>query len=572
MVTSIEDRPVDGAKKFALYLKEHPEGTFRPAAELAREFDLSLPFVTQVLRGLTPPRKPGPPSQIADWGRVVIREAQDLWHAILQFVAPIVVLTLYGAGVMFLFRTLSFGPNGLTFNLAVAQEENLRIFSSLFITHCVLFYASGNLRAVWLGVVHTFTMLLMAGTFIRILVIHGAINFAWLVAMTIQGLAMATIYGVFSTAAAAAGAIVKYNHQDQDEARLGRQDLLEKLFSLEQRLSESASTSYRPVKLLPSWLWIPFEHASIWRIAAYGSFLGIAQLLVDAGHPNQISPGAGIYLLGLLLVSTVTYIGAGYTATTYRSALFRSFVVYVIILLFELVPVNGYGPANVFREGTIAFSLVLAFVMGSAGFLVAQVEQRTAIGERLAANDPAALLAEIVRVEWRLKSRAQEVVVVNVDAARSAEMKAQSDPLVAEYSFREYQEFLKMICESNHGFVYSTAGDGAILAFQNCEDAFRSSREIQTNISYFNEHVNRMKAKFRLRVGIHMGEISGDIREVEFTEVIDIAAHVQGAAPIRGIVVTKPVAERIHNEHLIPLKDPVDGYEVMLAYNPTVEM
>lgn len=151
-------------------------------------------------------------------------------------------------------------------------------------------------------------------------------------------------------------------------------------------------------------------------------------------------------------------------------------------------------------------------------------------------------------------------------------MKAASDPLVAEYSFREYQEFLKMLCESNHGFVYSTAGDGAILAFQTCENAFRCAREIQTNISYFNEHVNKMTAKFRLRVGIHMGEIAGDIREVEFTEVIDIAAHVQAAAPIRGIVVTKPVAERIRNEHLIPLREPVDGYEVLLAYNPTVEI
>lgn len=571
MTASIEDRPVDGAKRLALYLKEHPEGISRLPAELAVEFGLPPAFVAQVLRGLIPPRKVEPPAKLVDLGRQALFELRSIWDVVLNFVSRIVVITLYATAALILVRTVGIRDGVMFLDPSISREENNRVLLSLAGIHMILFYASGNLRAVWLGVVHCFLMLLSLEAFLQLFVLRSPFTFGWLVIAVVQSILLTTLYGVFSTFAAAAGSIVKYRHQDYLESRMERQELLARLFELEQRLAQASPQTYRPVRLLPAWLWIPFENAGTLLLAFYGSIIGVAQLAVDVTRPERLQPEPGIFLLCLLMTSTVTYIAAGYTATNYRLAVARSLLVYGIIFLFELIPINGYGPQNL-QFGAIFFSLILSIVMSSAGYLVAQVEQRTAIGERLAAGDPAALLAEVVRFEWRLKSRAQEVVVVNVDAARSAEMKAACDPLVAEYSFREYQEFLKMLCDSNHGFVYATAGDGAILAFQTCENAFRCAREIQTNISYFNEHVNRMKSKFRLRVGIHMGEIAGDIREVEFTEVIDIAAHVQGAAPIRGIVVTKPVAERLHNEHLIPLREPVDGYEVLLAYNPTVEM
>jgi class 3 adenylate cyclase len=68
-----------------------------------------------------------------------------------------------------------------------------------------------------------------------------------------------------------------------------------------------------------------------------------------------------------------------------------------------------------------------------------------------------------------------------------------------------------------------------------------------------------------------MGPVSGDLKDVQFTEVIDIAAHVQAAAPVRGILMTREVADCLPEESLIPLKEPVDGHEVLLAYNPTVD-
>jgi hypothetical protein len=68
---------------------------------------------------------------------------------------------------------------------------------------------------------------------------------------------------------------------------------------------------------------------------------------------------------------------------------------------------------------------------------------------------------------------------------------------------------------------------------------------------------------------MHMGQIVGNLDEVEFTEVIDIAAHVQSAAPIAGIAVTDDVAACMMEESFIPLADEIDGHRVLLAMNPT---
>lgn len=186
-------------------------------------------------------------------------------------------------------------------------------------------------------------------------------------------------------------------------------------------------------------------------------------------------------------------------------------------------------------------------------------------------SDSATLLAELVRLELKLNVHSQDVCVLVVDVAKSTEMKANADPFQVEFSFREYQAFVARICEKAGGKQLSTAGDGAIYSFASCESAFQAAREIQTEISFFNEHVNRMASKFRLRVGLHMGPISGDPRDVQYTEVIDIAAHIEEAAPVRGILLSQTVAACLPNEALIPLREPVDGFEVFLAYNPTVD-
>jgi class 3 adenylate cyclase len=156
-----------------------------------------------------------------------------------------------------------------------------------------------------------------------------------------------------------------------------------------------------------------------------------------------------------------------------------------------------------------------------------------------------------------------------VDAARSAEMKSHADSLAIEYSFREYQEWIAQISGSLRGRVHSTAGDGAIVSFPSAPDAFLAARRLQTDLERFNREVNRLPSPFRLRIGLHVGEVAGDLGKVEFAEVIDVAAHVQGASPVGGIAATEEAVAGLAREEFVPLADQVDGHRVYLAMNPT---
>jgi class 3 adenylate cyclase len=148
-------------------------------------------------------------------------------------------------------------------------------------------------------------------------------------------------------------------------------------------------------------------------------------------------------------------------------------------------------------------------------------------------------------------------------------MKSLADPWTVEYSFREYQTFLEKIVHEQGGSVIATAGDGAVAEFPTVYQAYNAARRIQTEIENFNRKVNKLERAFRLRVGMHMGPVTGSINDVEFSAVIDIAAHVQGAAPIGGIALTGIVAEHLRDEPLAQLAEPVDGQTIFLSMRPT---
>jgi class 3 adenylate cyclase len=232
-------------------------------------------------------------------------------------------------------------------------------------------------------------------------------------------------------------------------------------------------------------------------------------------------------------------------------------------------------PIAVYHSGAQVHGVLVQYV---GGWLLVAVAWAAQIGARMQAsaerneslrrNDQATIVAEMLRIQWRLSDHRTIVCVLVVDAAKSSEMKANADPLAVEYSFREYQDWIEAICEPNGGRVHNTAGDGAVVAFRDCRRAFDSARKLQTDLPRFNQEVNRLSTPFRLRVGLHVGQVAGELDEVEFTEVIDIAAHVQAVAPISGIAATDDVVTALEGEEFVPLAKTVDGHGVSLALNP----
>jgi len=147
-------------------------------------------------------------------------------------------------------------------------------------------------------------------------------------------------------------------------------------------------------------------------------------------------------------------------------------------------------------------------------------------------------------------------------------MKVNEDPLLVEWSFREYLQLVERVTAYSGGTILSTAGDGAILTFNSCTDALRAGKAIHAELSRFNVRSNRLSKPFQVRVGIHTGKVSAELNEVQFNEVIDVAAHVEAAAPAGGIAVTKDVAEKLPDERMAEVMERVDGQQVYFVLNP----
>jgi class 3 adenylate cyclase len=371
------------------------------------------------------------------------------------------------------------------------------------------------------------------------------------------------------------GAYRKMRHSEHLSERLTRQELLGRLFELRARLQNPHRTV--PEGVVPEAVYRSFNKHP-WILSGLAGALA-ALISTSTMAMFDYSPQSDTRPPDLWLLSSVFIFILGLCLNFAIGFLSRSWVravgyVLVAWVADQAVVRSGiYGDRlewmRVIGQENLILNLGAMAMVGIVGAMASRVEAAAVRERRLVAKDPAALLAEIVKIEWRLSQGAAEVCVVVVDAARSAEMKATGDPLDAEYSFREYQKMLAFIARSRNGEVHSTAGDGAVLTFECAEDAFAAARAIQCDIDKFNREVNRLAMPFRLRVGIHMGEVPGDIEEVQFTQVIDIAAHVQSRAPVGGILATQAVAARLSGESFAPLAEAVDGQPVLLALDPT---
>jgi len=174
--------------------------------------------------------------------------------------------------------------------------------------------------------------------------------------------------------------------------------------------------------------------------------------------------------------------------------------------------------------------------------------------ERLGLKDPAAdrqdLLRQLHHLREKLHSGQQTLTFVSIDIVGSTKLKQNAlDPLAVEFTFNEYQNFVERVVHEHRGRVHSTAGDGAICAFENPVDAFAAAKHVQAGILEVNTFRNKLGAPIVLRCGIHSGTVvtpeAGDITSVNFNEVIDIASHLEKAAPPGGIAVSEASAMQL---------------------------
>ncbi|MFZ4507637.1 MAG: adenylate/guanylate cyclase domain-containing protein [Fimbriimonas sp.] len=589
--TSSPEISIEAASQLALFLRKNPDEARRPADELAAEYGLTSAFVQTLLDSFDPGQAPVPTGP-----KLTLAPLWGAWQRIRRFFGgltrePIRFVAFTGAvpvSMMIVFGTMS--AAGYRWNyMGYSVSQTLMLIASTvaMCLHLGCYFQKGMVRyalqgglCLWVG----FAVPSMIVNWLALANQGAPDSSRWLQMVLVMAgtFIFALAYACVGSFAAVFGGYWQIKKKERIREALTRQEKLERYLILKSKLDSSNTVTEET-----TWLdRFPFLGA----LHKYAFLLGpvLALVLAVASHlltsvvpPVGTTSGesqiTGMQALMLVLntilavASLLSFVFAGFFARRAWRGVLVSASMIAVKLLFQYFVPNAASDALLGAAKTqltiISSATLMLITLVSA--LGATVQRRFARERMLQRNDRNTLLAEMLQLHVELVSEDLHVCVMVVDAAKSSEMKATSDPLVVEYTFRLYQEWIEELSEKHGGRVHSTAGDGAVVAFDTCEEALRAARHIQRDVERFNREKNKLSKPFRLRIGLHTGIIKADLDEVQFTEVIDIAAHVEATSQVGGIAVTQKVAESLAQEVFIPLATEVDGYRVLLVKNPT---
>jgi class 3 adenylate cyclase len=554
--------------QFAAYVRDNPEAVREDPSRLAGRFNLPEEMIRESLEAA------GHPPTITS--RPPIRLFGDLARLFRRFGATI-GRNPYAAAVF-----AGFAWGFFNWVLGVFTDERVAPGRVIYVSTGIVLlglinYLGGRARYALP------TSAIMAGiTSAMVLAMYGAVNG---MAMSPRVFALSLVFSVINTAAAFApvsfgmallGAYRRFVEDQKDEQRKDRLYHLQRVFALEEQLAETDNLTM-PLKptsasSIPRWLAFGRKHW-LWLSIGGGLMYGLLSVAEaygrGAGIPGPTTLWAVANGLFFMAAYIVLILAAGLCGGTWYKGLIAASCIVVFSGLVQLWPVEGLGAKFIFgaysHPSEVAIELVRISAGGLAG-LSAMVEERNRRLRRIAANDQSALLAEILRVRQLLQRGVSSVCVLAVDCAQSTEMKYCADPLAVEFSFREFHGFIARTVVDAGGSVQTTAGDSAIAQFLSASSAYVAAVEIQARIGEFNRSVNKLALPFRLRIGLHCGTVHGGLREVQFSDVIDVASHLQRYAPVGGIAVSESA---IHGLPTVTFVDSGERVSGLGVYIPT---
>lgn len=584
---------MEDASRLASYLRMHPDAQDEPAEELAERFGLPVEFVASVIHSLDY-RPTAAPLQPAIRGlKRALYQCRLLFRRLTHDPLVFIVATTAAAIALFLVIESVLGrgllrPEGSPgpFSVQKFAESGAVFLSIAFVTlalHQACYFRHGKVRhallgAVWAWVISASTVMVLGWLSQRRP--EDALTAVQLLLMAYVMFVLCVMYAMVSTVTSVLGGVYWVRKHEEAKERRSRQELLEHWFDLQRRLEapqpvfepeEPEFWRYWTHRLQPLFLPVALVGGVLYSLVHVSITLALGAAFGDGfeSTPLGVMTELTFGFVNIFAMSVCAYIGRRIDRAMVAALVFQ-----YATIPFTLVPLGPYGPhlvRTLISPNSLFVTIGSALVVGSIASLGAKVEARHAIEKRLRQNEKAALLAELVKTERQLALQTLDVCVLVVDVAASSKMKSRANPLEVEYSFREYQRYVATTCERFGGIVHSTAGDGAIVAFYDCVQAFDAARRLQTDLAEFNGSRNKLKAPFRIRIGLHLGQVAGDLGDVQFSEVIDIAAHVEAAAPIGGIALTHAVAEQLPQARLAQLPDKISGQLAYVAVQPVEE-
>lgn len=567
----------DEMHRLAAFLRQNPAALSLSPEEIALRSGVGQEAVRLVVaRPLAERRESKAPSRRRSLNVALAAWADKLFRYPLVFVLVTFALT---AVVMTLIPEAGTGPSqgGRSSDVSLNDAIELSVGLLMMTLHMICYFWRARARNALYGaaIVGVGTTALTLASMLSQPAVKGQ---SVLPLVMVFGMAVLTVlYGFVGVGFSSLGGYIRFRQEEAVLRRRSRQELLQRLFELEEALRKPVETE--EADRFP-WLTPLRRGVFLWTVVA-GLAVGLLtslSLLVfrppaPGAPPTDDFVGFYVTQLVLSIVSLLLQIGMAYLGGGPVRSILVSLLFGFTSTLTSFIPLGSHASRAV-QENllmTLSVGTVMAVLLGLFAGLGATVEHRAFQARRRQANDPQVLLTEFVEIQRLLNPTSKSKCVMVVDAAKSSMMKASADPLVAEWSFRAYQEFIAEHVRACGGSIYSTAGDGAMASFDSASCAFECARTIQTKVADFNAYVNKLKDPFRLRIGIHCGEVSGELDEVEFTAVLDIAAHVEAASQVGGIAVTSTVKDQLPEHRFAELQEPIDEQRVFLAMNPTLD-
>ncbi len=384
---------------------------------------------------------------------------------------------------------------------------------------------------------------------------------------------MGTVLAALTVGATFLGALARVRREAAEELRQDRLKLLEQVMQLQDRLETASPAVAVDVSLRERLEWARRNWVAIAAGVGLISFAASGTIMSTVGFPDAAMRTAPA-LLPLIAASLVMVfefclnLFAAFAAGSFLRGVASGLIIQAVGNLSWLIPSDYGGLDRMVQYWTssplvwlyFAITLLLSGITGMA----AAVERRTYRQARIAVADQAAVLAEMVRLQQILSRGAASVCILAADVAGSTRMKQGEDVLRIELSFRAFQDLVSRVVRAFDGRVFSTAGDGALAQFPDVAKAFAAAQELQAKLGEFNQKVNRLGSPFRIRIGLHYGEVHGDLEKAEFTQVIDVAAHVERASPEGGIALTASAAKELREVALEDGAEAIDGHSIRI--------
>lgn len=165
-----------------------------------------------------------------------------------------------------------------------------------------------------------------------------------------------------------------------------------------------------------------------------------------------------------------------------------------------------------------------------------------------------AAMEERVELDERIeRDFVRDGTFLDVDVVDSFGLKtSEARPENIVLSFERFRELVDRCVESSRGQVLNSNGDEVMAFFAVADDALDAASRLVEALAQFNRAENRLPRPFQVRMGAHTGRSAVDLnRGVAYSPVLDLAGHLQKAAPAGGLLLSDATRAALTREHAI---------------------